>query len=192
MRPILFSLAAIAAGFAATSAEAASECYRAVVEPAQYRTVTQTVVVQPERQYAEEIPAVTRLVSESVMIRPAQYVSHSVPAVYRDVARTVMTSPGRREWRVTEHYGQTIGCWVNSPATYATEMQRVIVSPERSYEDTVPAVYGTQQREVIVSPAHTIYRTAPARYAQTSHVEMVASASQHWAPVSSYCGHAGY
>lgn len=165
----------------------ANECYRRVVEPAQYQTVAETVMVEPERQIPEYVPAVARRVAETVVIEPERTVTRVIPAVYQAVNETVMVRPATREWRTRNHYGEIVGCWVDVPAEYATRQRTVEVSPAREVEETIPAVTATRIRTEIVEPAQTVYRTIPARYATRQHVEMVAPASAHWAPASDYC-----
>ena len=171
----------------------ANECYRRVVEPAQYQTVAETVMVEPERQIPEYVPAVARRVAETVVVEPERTVTRVVPAVYEAVNETVLVRPATREWRVRNHYGEMIGCWVDVPAQYATRQRTVEVSPSRYVEETIPARYATRVRTEIVEPARTVYRTIPARYATRERVEMVAPASARWAPASGYCEHStGY
>lgn len=181
----LVSLAAIASA-------SANECYRRVVEPASYRTVQEDVLVSPERQVPEYIPAVTREVEETVVVRPQREVAHVIPAEYGVQEETVMVSPARREWRVRNHYGEMIGCWVDVPASYATRAHRVLVRPEQVVTETIPAVTATRARLEVVEPAHTVYHTIAARYATRERVELVAPASAHWAPASQYCEHHAY
>jgi len=169
------------------SAQAGNECYRRVVTPATYRTVAEQVLVEPEREVAEYVPAVTQAVEQTIVVEPAHEVTQTIPAEYDTVEDTVLVSPARRVWEVRDHYGETIGCWVTIPATYAREARQVLVRPAQYRTIEVPALTATRMREEVVEPAHNVYRTLPARYAVREREEMVAPASAGWAPIGDIC-----
>jgi hypothetical protein len=187
MRVSTFGLVGLVALLSAASAQAGDQCYRRVIEPAQYRTVEERVLIAPERRVAEYVPAVTRQVEETIVVRPAHEVARVSPALYRIEEESVLVRPARREWRLREHYGEIIGCWVKIPAIHAWRAYRVLVSPERVYTETVPAVTATRWRSEVVEPAHAVARVIPARYGVHERAELVAPASAHWAPTSDFC-----
>ena len=87
-----------------------ARCYQKVVTPAQYGTVAERVVVQPERTVHRGIPAVTQSVAEiipevtavrhrTVMTRPAQVHESVVPAQYATHHRTVQVAPASASWQ---------------------------------------------------------------------------------------------
>ena len=97
MRSVVFGLASLVS-FAGVASAQAHQCYRRVVDPAQYRSVEEQVLVSPEREVAEYAPAVTRQVEETVVVRPEREYSRVIPAQYGYEDETVMVSPARREW----------------------------------------------------------------------------------------------
>src|SRR5947209_8137506 len=120
MRVIAIGLAALLAlGVGAR----ASQCYRRVVEPAQYRTVAERALASPER-----VSAVTRSVEESVAVRPER----------GEVGETVEVSPPHSEWRTRWEDGEAIGCWVRVPARYAARIRRALRTPARVITQTLP------------------------------------------------------
>ncbi len=186
MRSVVYFLAGAASLGAVASAQA-HQCYRRVVEPAQYRTVAEQVLISPEREVAEYVPAVTRQVEETVLVRPEQQVTRVIPAEYGYEDETVLVSPATREWRTREEDGQVIGCWVTVPPIYGRRTHRVVLRPAEEVTETIPAETATRLRTEIVEPAHTITHTIPARYATREREELVAPASARWAPIEQAC-----
>jgi hypothetical protein len=187
MRVFALGLAGMVSLAAVTAAQAGNECYRRVVDPAQYRTVEESVMVAPERQAPEYIPAVTREVEETVVVEPAREITHVIPAEYGVQEETVMVSPGGRQWQTRQTYSGVVGCWVDVPPTYARQARRVLVRPAQTVSETVPLVIATSERTEIVEPAHTVYHVVPARYATRERTELVAPEGAHWAPLQDSC-----
>lgn len=192
MRGSVLALAGLVSVAAIASAQAGNECYRRVVEPPQYQTIEENVLLSPEREIPEYVPAVTRRVAETVVVEPERAFERVIPPVYGVQEETVLVRPASRQWVLKRHYGETIGCWVDTPAEYATRQRTVLLQPEHVVTDVVPAVTATRYRTEVVEPAGTVYRHLPARYGVRTHVEEVAPASAHWAPASDVCGHAAY
>lgn len=63
------------------------------------------------------------------------------------------------------------------PATYTTEMQRVLVSPERTEINTTPARYETVLEQVLVREAYEELQVIPATYKTVTEQVMVREAS---------------
>jgi hypothetical protein len=187
MRVSAFGLAGLVSLASLTSALAGNECYRRVESPASYRTVAETVLVEPERQVAEYVPAVTQAVEQTVVVEPAREVTETIPPQYDVVEETVLVSPARRVWQVSDRYGETVGCWVTIPPCYARQARRVLVRPAQYRTVVEPAVTATRLREEVVEPAHTVYRTIPARYAERERTVEVAPATAGWAPIGDVC-----
>jgi hypothetical protein len=180
MRVIATSLAGLLA--LGVSAEA-SQCYRRVVQPAQYGAVSEQVLASPEREVADYAPAVTRQVEESVVVRPERTYTRVIPAEYGETHETVEVSPAQREWRTRWENGEAIGCWVRVPARYADRIRRVLTNPAREITQTVPEQTATRLRTEIVEPAHTITRTIPARYVTRERRVLESPAQARWAPI---------
>ena len=173
---------ASAVGLLATAASAeASQCYRRVVEPPQYATATERVLVSPAREVADDVPAVTENVEETVVVRPERALTHVVPAEYAYEQEIVEVAPAHREWRTRNEEGDVIGCWVNVPARYARVARRVLAHPAHLAQQTVPAETATRTRSVVVEPAHTVTREIPARYEMRERAVVVSPGGARWA-----------
>src|ERR1700691_3068323 len=103
MRVSALGLAGLVSLATLGSAQAGNECYRRVVTPATYRTVAETVLVEPERQDAAYVPPSTRTVEEPVVVEPARELTETIPAEYGVVENVVLVSPAQRVWQVTDH-----------------------------------------------------------------------------------------
>jgi hypothetical protein len=77
-------------------ARAASTTYQEV--PAEYATVTKTVVKTPEHTQEVEVPAVTETRRVSKLVTPPQAIKVPVEAEYATVNKQVMVSPEKAEW----------------------------------------------------------------------------------------------
>ena len=127
--PAAFGLAALASPALAGGYDCIG-CYRHVVTPPVYGTV-----------------------SEQVMVRAPRTVAHTIPGEYGSVSERVMISPPRKECMVTrDPYGNAVGCWVVVPAQYAVQRRAVMVRAPQVVHETVPPVYATHQRTVMVQP----------------------------------------
>lgn len=180
------SIAALFALALGTSGAAAGcdGCYRKVYTPATYATVSQQVLLQPGRVVAHEIPAEYAEVTERVLVRPARIVPYATPAITQTVVEQVLVAPPRREWRVTaDAYGQEIGCWVTTPAAYATRYHDVVVQPASTRFETIPAVYQAVSRAALVRPASVQHEVIPPVFGTTSRQVLVSPGSAAWQPV---------
>ncbi|MGL4439651.1 MAG: hypothetical protein ACRCUE_10275 [Bosea sp. (in: a-proteobacteria)] len=176
------SVAAVAGGDCRGSA-----CYKLVVTPPAYQTVSEQVMVRPSQRIARHIPAEYGTVSETVTVRHAQTIARHIPAVYGTTAETVMVAPAGKVWQISyDAHGNKVGCWVSTPARYATQHRRVVVREAQTVHHTIPAVHAQRHRQVVVRHAAVEYDTIPAAY-QTNHRHvMVHPGSKAWAPVRGY------
>ncbi len=161
-------------------------CYELVTTPAEYSTVSEDVMVAPERQVARRTPAEYGYVEETVTLKPARTVARHIPAVTQTVAEQVLISPATKTWQVTrDAHGRTVGCWVKVPAKYGVRHRTVVVQEASVAYDTIPAVQGTRTRKVMMKPANVEYETIPAVY-QTRHRQvMTRAATRGWRPIDS-------
>ncbi|UVK37290.1 hypothetical protein LHFGNBLO_004301 [Mesorhizobium sp. AR10] len=60
--------------------------------------------------------------------------------------------------------GRAVECYepVNTPATYETVYENVLVSPAGQQVHTIAAIYGTRERVVQIAPARVSYEIVPA------------------------------
>ncbi|BAU92830.1 hypothetical protein MPPM_4225 [Methylorubrum populi] len=138
--PIFASAVVLAVPAQAGGACVSAECYRRVVTPPVYDTVSERVLVQPPRT-----------------------VYRTTPPVYDTVSERVLVAPGGRRWETRyDAYGQLVGCWVTTPPRYAVQTRRVLVRPPEAIPETLPPVYATTQRRVLVQPARAAWVPAAA------------------------------
>jgi hypothetical protein len=124
-------LAGLAGPAAAGGFGCGGACYRETTLPPVYGTLADPVLLAPPRSY--EIVA---------------------PARYRTFAEPVQVAPARREWRVTrDAWGRRIGCWVETPASYALRHRTVMVEAASVVPVTTYPVHGVRYRSVQLAPA---------------------------------------
>ena len=136
---VLASSPALAGGYGCGGAE----CYRRVVTPPVYGTVSQQVLVRPPQSFTSTVPGEFTTVSERVLIAPAS-----------------------RVWQVSQDaYGGTVGCWVTVPARYAVRHRQVMVRAPQVVRHYQPAQYAVQQRQVLVQPGRAGWAPVGGSYA---------------------------
>jgi hypothetical protein len=160
------------------------DCYRKVVTPPAYATVSEPVMVRAPQTYYRQVPPVYGTVAETVLVAPERTIAHRSPATYRRVAETVQVSPAGKVWQVRrDRHGREIGCWVKVPARFATQYRSVMVEPGSVRYETIPAQYATRQRTVLVRQRYVQRELAPAVYASRQRTVMVAPATASWQPI---------
>jgi len=87
-----------------------------IAVPAEYKTVTHTVVKIAEQVREVEEPAVTETVTRKIVDTPARVVEHQIPATYKTVTVTTIVQPERTET-------------IEIPPTYRTVTKTRVVSP---------------------------------------------------------------
>jgi hypothetical protein len=126
--------------------------------PAEYRTVTRTVVSQPERTDTRIIPAVTREVSRQVVAQPPRVVERvipaetrtvevrrlvseareeviEIPATFKTIEKSVVTGGGGLEWR-------EVLCDTNTTTAKIAEVQRALTAA--GYANPSDGAFGPQ------------------------------------------------
>ncbi len=202
MRSVILSGVSIAMlTFVSTAAQAGchgSACYQQVVTAPVYASESHQVLVAPARRIAHRTPAQYNTVQETVVVQPERRIAHRTPAQYSTVAETVMVSPGGRHWQVsTNAHGQTVGCWVDTPAQYTTQHRQVVTRPAGVEYETIPAVTATRARTVLARPAGVEIEEVPAQFQTVSRQVQVAPATASWVAIgggysqSGYCGNRG-
>ena len=121
------------------------------VVPAEFKTVTESVVVQEASTEIVTIPATYETVSEVVLVKPASVEYVTVPATYETVTETIVLQEA-----TTNADGSIV------PPVTQTETRRVLKTPAKTLERTVPAVTKLVSRRVVKTPARTTERTKPA------------------------------
>jgi hypothetical protein len=177
-----------ASGAAETKGAASGEegYVREVLIPAEYRTVTRTVLDTAATVRTVEVPGTSKVVKTRVVKTPARTVEEVVPAVYRTVERQVVDRPAStREIPIAAEYATLERRVVDQPASVRkipvpevrqTISRRVVDTPASLREEVVPAEYKTITRQVVDSPASTRELDVPAVYETLSRQVLVSEA----------------
>ncbi len=70
-----------------------------LVKPAQYRTITKTVVATPASTKETEIPAVYKDVTVTKLVTPAEVKRVAIPETYQTITKRNMVSPSSVQWK---------------------------------------------------------------------------------------------
>jgi hypothetical protein len=121
------------------------ECWCLFTIPAQYKTVSERVCVEPARCEYEKVPAVFETRTERVCVKKESKRKITIPAEYR-----------------TETYQHCVkkACKVKEkvPAVYEDRTEQVCVKKESKKKVKIPAVFREEQYQVCVEPARTEWR----------------------------------
>ena len=137
-------------------------CYQPV-RVAAYATVQDRVLVRPAYYDVKITPAVYGYRRVRVVVKPARTVVRHTPAVYRKEVVHVRT-PGK--WVVTRQRGccGDVYCKAYRPGCTVAQKRRVLVTPARTYRETIPAVYGWRDERYLVRPEIKRVVRIPAAY----------------------------
>jgi hypothetical protein len=138
------------------SSENSDDCmvWCLVEVPAQYKTLTKRVVVEPAKTVEIDIPAEYKTVTKRVLVAAASTATVQVPAEYTNVSKRVQVAPATFNT-------------VNIPAEYKSVSKRVLVKQGgmSEYREVVCAKYVTSQlvRKVQRALIAKGYSVGPAR-----------------------------
>lgn len=162
-------------------------CYTEYFTEAQYRTITEQVLVKEASQRIVITPARFETVQETVLVKEASSRVVDVPAVYRAESESVLVEPARSVWQsdcgLVEQVDNTTGeilCLVEVPARYETLTKTVLESAPTTRTETIPAEYVTVDVERIVEPASEQRIDVPAEYTTVSRREKVSDPVFFW------------
>ncbi|MBF6056946.1 MULTISPECIES: peptidoglycan-binding domain-containing protein [Thiomicrorhabdus] len=134
------------------------------------------ILISPEKQIVDKvIPAEYKTVSEKVLVTPETKKINVLPAVYKDVEEYMIVSPAREVWVDGPGNKQEVDPETGKmrhkeivPAEYKKVKRRVMLQPERKEEIIVPAVYKTVEKKIKVKDEQTVYKKIPAEYKTVS------------------------
>ena len=139
--------------------------------PAEFDTVTETIVIQEASTELITVPAEYETVTETVVVTPQSVEYEAIPGEYGWVDGEIEGSAVEYETQPAQYetYQETVVVQeastelVTIPPTYETVMETVVVTPEYQAPDgsTVPAVTKQQARRVVKTPASTQERIIP-------------------------------
>jgi hypothetical protein len=166
---------------------APGECFTKVFVPAQFKTVSERVMIKPASEKFEIIPAEYKWEEQRVCVKEATKQIVEVPAEYRTEEHRVCVKPAHSGWvleRKTNCNGddkpRDVYCYVSTPAEYKTISTQILVKPACTRTETIPAQYDTVRRQVVATPARTRKICVPAEYADQERSVMVADATFKW------------
>lgn len=157
-------------------------CYKKVVTPPVYRTVTERVMVTPATCSQYRTPPTYGTAAHEVVVQPSYQVVHSTPAVYGRIQVTKMVRPARTRWVRRGCRGDGYKCAVTTPAKYRTRSKRVMVTQRQAWVETRPAVKQMVQTRVMLDPGKVRQVCQPAVYQTVSRQVMVSPGTAHWVP----------
>jgi hypothetical protein len=165
------------------------ECYAKVFIPAQYKTITERVMVKDASESLEIIPAEYKWVEERVMVKECSKQLEQTPAEYKTEERTVMVKPGHSGWVLEKTARCSTGdskevrdvyCLVNTPPEYKTIQSKCLVKPACVREVIIPAEYETVRRQVVACPARTKKICHAAEFEDIQKTVLVCDAMTKW------------
>ena len=136
----------------------AGECWCTVIIPAQYKTVTDRVMVERATCHKEAIPAEFETRSERVCVKPEARRSIPIAAEYRtDTYQALVRNETCRRESV--------------PAEYENREERVCVRPANTERVRIPALYRDESYQALLAPARTEWRKTECQAINTSNGE---------------------
>ncbi len=181
--------------------------------PAEYKNVTETIVVKEASESFKTIPATYKTVTEEIVVKPASKEIETVPAKYEEKQVRVMVKPAHTVWKKGTSSSITkvndrgeVMCLVEVPAEYKVMKKRELVTPETTKEKVIPAVTKTITKQVIATPARVekvavpaqtkqiakrvlvkpkevVYATKPAEYKPVSREIIVTAEKTEWTKI---------
>ncbi len=166
-------------------------CYHEHFTPAEYRTVTEDVLVSEASSRIETTDAEYEWVEERVLVADASSRLEEVAAVFKTETEKVLDKPAHTIWkkgtgpiqRIDEATGE-IMCLVEVPATYKTVTKKVLVSPATTRSVEIPAQYEMVKVKKLVNAASERSIEIPAKYNAVQKQEMISDAQFVWHEVS--------
>jgi len=180
-------LASAAAGGIDLDAAKPGTCYHEHFKPAQYETVSDTVLTSEASQSFTTLPAQYETVEERILVSEASTQIIEVPAVYEMSSETIVDVPAHTIWkkgtgpiqRIDEATGE-IMCLVEVPATYKTIQKRVLKTPATTKTVEIPAKYETVKVRRQVAEPKVVAKEIPATFSEVKRAELVADAEFVW------------
>ena len=166
-----------------------NHCLKEYYVPAQYKTVTEEVVVQEERNESKVIPAEFETVEETVVVAPERNETVDVPPEYETVEEKVLVEEAKTVWKKGQNPasklpGATgeIMCLVKVPAKYKTIKKKVVKTPAHTEVKTIPAKTKTVKVKKMISEPKTEVVTIPAKTETIEKKVLVEPAKFVWIP----------
>jgi hypothetical protein len=148
------------------------KCYAKCLKPDVFETVTEKVMIEPEKKAYRIIPTTYKTVTEQVKVKDETKRIINIPAVYKTVTEQVLVKPEGQKWVKKKQTGCLsenpddciIMCLEKTPAVYKTVTKQVLDKPASTREEVIPAEYKTVTKQVVDVAAHTQEIVTPAEY----------------------------
>ena len=166
-----------------------NHCLKEYYVPAQYKTITEEVVVQQERNETKVIPAEFETVEETVVIAPERNETVEVPPKYETVEEKVLVEEAKTVWKKGQNPasklpGATgeIMCLVKVPAKYKTIKKNIVKTPAHTEIKTIPAKTKTVKVKKMISQPKAQMVPVPAKTVVIEKKVLVEPAKFVWIP----------
>lgn len=182
------------------------ECYAKVVTPARFVTRSEEIVIQEASERIEAVPTIFETLDERVVVKESSSIIEATAATFESLTEQVMTRPAEQNWTVGSGEQRRpanplvlqgladsgvdvdeveVGsCFVEhwTPATYQTELQRVLVKEASERIETIAAVYETVEERILVREESSRIVDVPAVYRTEQETILVEPARSVWRP----------
>jgi regulator of extracellular matrix RemA (YlzA/DUF370 family) len=112
-----------------------------VVTPAQFRTITKTVVDKPATTKEVEIPAVYKDITVTKLVAPAEVKRITIPEKYSTITKRQMVSPSQVVWK-------KVVCQSSLGGSTITQVQRAL-KDAGYYKGPIDGIFGTLTKQAI-------------------------------------------
>ncbi len=137
---------------------APNTCYKEYFQPATYKTETEDIIVQNERNETEVIPASFETKEQQIEVIPPSKKVVQVPPEYEYVEEKVLVEEAKTVWKKGQNPAQKLSgatgeimCLVKVPAKYKTIKKLVVKKPARTEVKEIPADIKTIKVKHLVS-----------------------------------------
>jgi len=153
------------------------ECYAKVVQPAEYDTVEEQVLVKEPSEAISIVPAEYDTVKAEVEVVPETHKLIPVPATYKEKVETIIVKPSIRLWKTSlEEEGRPVGqslltaasssgvdiqnaqpgdCFKEyyTPRKFKKTSEDILVQAEHNETEAIPPEFDTVEKTIVVKPA---------------------------------------
>jgi len=144
-------------------------CFKEYYTPERFKSVTEKIVTQEEREKIQIVPAKYETVEKTIEIKPAYKKTITVPATYEFKEEKILVEKAKTVWKKGVNPAQKLNgatgeimCLIKIPAKYKTIKKRVIKTPASVKILEVPAVTTKVKVKKLISEATTKTITLPA------------------------------
>jgi hypothetical protein len=146
-------------------------CFKEIYKSASYKTETEEVLVQNERNVTEVVPAEFETKEEQVEVVPATKEVVQIEAVYETVEEKILIEEEKTVWKKGKNPAQKLSgatgdimCLVKIPAKYKTVEKQVLKSPASTEIKEIPAVVETIAVQKVIAEPTVKHTVIPAVY----------------------------